>query len=35
MYNICLNEPTYFSKNYKNHPSDDTLLQKNIVMILN
>ena len=28
MYNICLDRLTYFFKDFNNHPSDDTWLQK-------
>ena len=31
---IFLDEPTFFSKDSKNHSSDDTLLQKNVSMLL-
>ena len=30
-----LDGPTYFYRNSKNHYSDDTWLQKNVVMLLN
>ena len=33
-YNIYLDEPTYFSKDSKNHYSDDTLQHSNLVMLL-
>ena len=31
---IYLDGPTYFSKDSKNHSSDDTWLQKNVAMLL-
>ena len=31
-YNIYLYGPTYFSKNSKNHSSNDTWLRKHVVM---
>ena len=31
---IYLDGPTYFSKDSKNHYSDDTWLQKNVAMLL-
>ena len=34
-YNIYLYELTYFPKFSKNHPSDDTQLQKHVIMLHN
>ena len=32
---MFLDGPTYFSKDSKNHPNDNTWLPKNIAMLLN
>ena len=35
MFIIYLDEPTYFSKNSKNHPNDNMWLSKYVIILLN